>query len=99
MIRHIVSWGLSSEDPAQRDADAEGVRSRLEALNGVVPGLRSLTVGRDLGDTDGNWDLVLVSEHDDRAALEAYQSHPEHLAAVAFVKSVVARRSAVDVEL
>lgn len=98
MIQHIVAWSLASHDSAQRDADAEGVRSRLEALVGVVPGLRSLTVRRDVG-IDGNHDLVLVSELDDRAALDGYQTHPQHLEAVAFVKSVVSARAAVDVEL
>lgn len=97
MIRHIVLWQLSAEDAEQRARDAEGVRERLEALAGVVPGLRSVRVAPDLGLDAGNWHLALVSEHDDEAALAAYQTHPAHLEAVGFVKSVVSGRACVDV--
>jgi hypothetical protein len=37
--------------------------------------------------------------HADNAALEAYQAHPEHVAAVAWVDTVVADRAVVDFEL
>ncbi|WP_210479644.1 Dabb family protein [Naasia sp. SYSU D00948] len=96
MIRHVVLWKLSSSDPSQRERDAEGIRERLEALVGVVPGLRSLIVAPDVGSTEGNWDLVLVSEHDDEDALAVYQKHPAHVEAAAFVHSVVQARACVD---
>ena len=99
MIRHIVCWTFQSTDPDERAAALAGMRERLEPLPSVVPGLRSLVVRADLGDTESNWDVVLVSEHDDRAALAAYTDHPEHLAAASFVRSVVAERACVDVEL
>jgi hypothetical protein len=40
--------------------------------------------------------VVLCSEHDDVAALDHYQGHPEHQACVAFVKKVAASRKALD---
>lgn len=99
MIRHIVTWRLAAEDAAQRDVDARGIADRLHALAPVVPGIVALHVGVDLGETDGNWDVVLVSDHDSRAALAGYQSHPAHLEVAGFIRSVVAERSAVDLEL
>lgn len=98
MIRHIVSWKLAAEDAAQRGADAQGVRERLEALRGVVPAER-LEVGIDTGATEGNWHVVLVSDFATEADLAAYQTHPQHLEAATFIRSVVAARSCVDYEV
>lgn len=98
-IRHIVSWGLAATDPAEKAEQAARIAASLEALAGVVPGMSSIVVGADLGSTAGNWDVVLVSEHDDEAALAAYQVHPEHVLAAAFIKSVVSTRSCVDYRL
>lgn len=98
MIRHIVSWRLAAEDAAQREADARGVKQRLEALRGAVAAER-IEVGIDLGDTDGNWDVVLVSDFATRDDLAAYQAHPLHVEAAGFIRSVVDARSCVDYEV
>jgi len=98
MIRHIVSWKLAAEDAAQREADAAGIRSRLEALRGVVPAER-IDVGVDLGATEGNWHVVLDSDFATEADLAAYQTHPQHVEAAAFIRSLVAARSCVDFAL
>ena len=96
MIRHIVAFKLAAGDPEQRADDARGIHDRLTALLGVVPGLRMITVERDLGLVDGHWDLVLVSEHDTNPELEAYQVHPAHAEAAAWVGTVVSDRAVVD---
>ena len=99
MIRHIVMFTLAASDESQRERDVTEVRSRLDALVGTVPGLVSISFDRDLGlVSDGHWDVVLVSEHDDNAALEGYQSHPAHQEAGAFIRSVTVDRATVDYE-
>jgi hypothetical protein len=99
MIRHIVEFRLQSSDAAQRNRDAEGIRERLTALVGVIPGLRRLDVHRDLGRVENHWDVVLVSDHDDNAALETYQAHPAHQEASAWISTVVSDRAVVDFEM
>lgn len=99
MIRHIVQFRLRATDPAQRAEDTDGIRAHLTALVDVVPGLRRLDVHPDLGLVDGHWDVVLISDHDDNSALEAYQAHPEHKSASAWVSGVVTERAIVDFEL
>ena len=99
MIRHIVAWNLTATDPAQRTADFERVKAGAERLVGIVPGLRSLLVARDVGSTAGNHDVVLVSEHDDEEALAVYQQHPEHVVAGGFTRSVTKDRAAIDFEV
>ncbi|MFC0678514.1 Dabb family protein [Lysobacter korlensis] len=99
MIRHIVAWNLVATDPAERTTAFEQVKAQLEGLGGVVPGLRSISVSRDVGATAGNWDIVLVSEHDDEEALAVYQQHPDHVVAAGFTRSVTKDRVSVDVEV
>ncbi len=98
MIRHIVMWRLAAEDAAQREADAAGIKQRLEALRGVVAAER-IEVGVDVEETSGNWHVVLVSDFATRDDLEAYQTHPQHQEAAGFIRSVVDARSCVDYEL
>jgi len=97
-IRHIVFWKLSAVTPRKKAEDAAGVVSRLEALVGVIPEIRSLTVGADVGG-DENWDMALSMDVDDLEALNRYQKHPEHRAAGTFIRTVVSDRLAVDLEV
>ena len=96
MIRHIVLWKLRADAASERDRDAAAIRERLEAPAGGVPGLATIAVHTDVGSTDGNWDVALVSEHEDEEALAAYQVHPAHVEAASFIKTVVASRACVD---
>lgn len=96
MIRHIVLFKLAADDEAQRRDDAHGIAERLEALETQIAGIQSIRVDRDLGLVNGHWDVALVSEHDDNAALEAYQVHPAHKDAAAFIASVISDRAVVD---
>ena len=98
-LRHVVSWKMAAEDPAERAEHAAGIASRLEALVGVVPEIRALSTGVNVAYPEANWDVSLVADFDDLAGLEAYQVHPAHKEVVAYVRSVVGGRSAVDFEV
>ncbi|WP_228528109.1 Dabb family protein [Microbacterium sp. UFMG61] len=99
MIRHVVTWKLAAEDAGERAAQAAEVARRLHALDGVVPQLRSISAGANMAYPDANWDVTLVADFDSIAALEEYQVHPAHEDVVAYVRSVVASRVAVDFEV
>ena len=99
MIRHIVLFRLAADDEMQRRDDAHGIAERLTALETQIAGIQSIRVDRDLGLVEGHWDVALVSEHDDNAALEAYQAHPAHKEAAAFIASVISDRAVVDYAL
>ena len=94
-ILHIVSWNLTATDPADKAEHAAQMAARLGALVGVVDEIRSLRIGPDVVG-GANWDIALVAEFDDEAALGRYQVHPAHVAAGAYVRSVVTERMAVD---
>jgi hypothetical protein len=92
-------FSLISNDTEQRDADTVATRERLQSLVGVVPGLRSVVFERDLGLIASHQDAVLISEHDDNAALEGYQAHSAHLEAAKFIAAVTGpSRTVVDYE-
>lgn len=78
-VRHIVMWRLRGDTPKER-ADARAkVKAAFEGLRGRIEGLTHIEIGADVSGVDYACDVVLVSEFADRAALEAYGSHPEHL--------------------
>lgn len=97
MIRHIVMWTLEAETEEQRALDAAAITESLERLVGIVPRLLSLTVRANTEDVPKNFDLVLEAEFADRAGLDEYLDHPEHLAAVDVVRARVNGRAAIDV--
>lgn len=99
MIRHVVTWKLASEDAAERGSQAAEVARRLNALDGVVPQLRAISAGANTIYPESNWDVTLVADFDSVDDLEQYQVHPAHEEVVAYVRSVVASRVAVDFEI
>jgi quinol monooxygenase YgiN len=97
MIKHIVFFRL--KDQAEGGTKAENaarVKRDLEALAGRIPGLLRLEVGIDVDRSPAAFDVALYSEFTDQAALDAYQKHPEHLAAAAFIGKVRSERAVVD---
>jgi len=98
-VRHVVSWKLAAEDAAERATQAAEVARRLNALEGVVPQLLAISAGANMAYQDANWDVTLVADFASIAALEEYQVHPAHEEVVAYVRSVVSSRVAVDFEV
>jgi hypothetical protein len=79
LIKHIVMWKLRGETPTQRAENAHRLASSFLSLRGRVPGLLHLEVGIDRSRVDYACDVVLYSEFESQAALDAYSTHPEHL--------------------
>ena len=100
MIKHIVVWKLK-ESAGGRTAleNAAEMRARLQALNGLVPGMGMLEVGLDIGGTPASADVALYSEFADADALHAYQIHPDHVAAAAYVTPMCVERILIDYEI
>ncbi|RLU01248.1 Dabb family protein [Ketobacter sp.] len=99
MIKHIVMWKLLEQAEGNSKAhNAQLAKAKLEALNGKVPGLLKLEVGIDFSATETSMDLLLYSEFEDRAALQRYQQHPEHVAVFPFMQAIRSERRVVDYE-
>ncbi len=97
MVRHIVMWTLKEEvDGVSAKENGAKMKKMLEALAGRIDGLQRINVSMDVLGDDPCCDILLCSDHDDAAALDFYQDHPEHQACVAFIKGVVNSRKAID---
>jgi hypothetical protein len=100
MIKHIVFFTLKPEGEGRpAHENALEMKARLEALNGRIDGLLMLEVGIDFSRTDASADVALYSEFTDRASLDAYQAHPEHVAIARWVAGLRESRTIVDYEV
>jgi|TergutMp193P3_1026864.scaffolds.fasta_scaffold172799_2 hypothetical protein len=97
MVKHIVIWKLKDiAGGGYKIANAQLIKDKLEALNGKIPGVRKVEVGIDFLQTETSGDIVLYSEMETVEALVAYQAHPQHLEAGAFIGEVVSEKIVVD---
>lgn len=96
MLRHIVSWKLTGETPAEVDGQYARIKSELEALDALVPEIRSISVKRNVLNPGQNFDVAVVADFDNEAGLVAYLVHPAHLEAGSYIKSVTQARACVD---
>ncbi|MCL2350059.1 MAG: Dabb family protein [Defluviitaleaceae bacterium] len=96
MLRHIVMWNFKEGLTAEQNAEnAEKVKATLEALAREIPEILELKVYiNELASS--NKDIVLNSLFKNEATLQTYQDHPAHVAAAAFVGSVVQDRACID---
>ena len=76
MVKHIVIYTLKED--VDKEKAVELIRSVLEPLVGVIPGLTHMEIRAAY---QGGMDYALYSEFDSREALAAYAGHPAHLAA------------------
>lgn len=89
MIKHIVIWAMKEDVTSEQKLE---MKLRLMALNGKIPQLLNIDVGID----EASGTMSLYSEFTSTEDLAVYQSHPDHLSVVDFVKPLVAGRSACD---
>ncbi|MHC1694323.1 MAG: Dabb family protein [Eubacteriales bacterium] len=98
MVYHVILWDLKDEIAQdERDIVKGLIKEKLEALNGQIEGLLDLKIFTNPLPSS-NSDLMLVSTMKDAAALEHYQSHPKHVEAAGYVRSVVTNRRLMDCE-
>jgi len=97
MVKHIILWKLKEEH--NNDEVKSGIKSSLEALLGVVPGLVEIKVQTEKLDSS-NVDVMLYSVLESEDALKAYAVHPAHVkAADTFVRPFTETRSCIDFEV
>ena len=100
MLKHIVMWKLKDQaEGAERAANAQKMKELLDACAGIVPGILKFEVALAQPGLEATYDVVLYSEFADRAALDAYQDHPQHVALKPFVIAVREARQCMDYEI
>jgi heme-degrading monooxygenase HmoA len=99
VIRHIVMWNVRGDTREEKAANVERVKRSFDSLRGCVPGLLHLEVGVDASRIDYACDVVLVSDFESQAALQAYAAHPEHLRVKRELGDLRTHRYQVDYEV
>ena len=100
MLRHIVMWKLKEHaEGADRAANRLRAQALLESCAALAPGTLHFQVGIAREGLECSYDVVLDSSFADRAALAAYQNHPDHVAIKPFMKAIVAERQCMDFEV
>lgn len=75
MIEHIVLFKVKAGTPPEAVA---AMVNGLKALQSVVPGIASLSVGANFSDRSKGFTHGLVVRFRDKAALDGYIPHPAH---------------------
>lgn len=95
MLTHIVIWKYRESTPREmREEHAE----RLRGLTSLIPELVSLHVGFDVLHLPRSYDLGLVAVFHDRAGLEVYTVHPEHVKVAEMGRAIAEHVASVDFE-
>ena len=93
MLTHIVVWKY--RDDVEQFAREEHV-NLLRNLGRIIPEVQSLSVGFDSLFLPRSYDTGLVAVFEDRAALDAYTIHPEHVKVAEFGRSIGEHVASVD---
>ena len=72
-------WNVRGDTLEEKARGAAQIKRSFAGLLGKIPGLLHLEIGVDASRIDYACDVVLYSEFESQAALDAYAMHPEHL--------------------
>ena len=93
MLTHIVVWKYRTDVATEMRQQHV---NQLQQLADIVPEIKTLSVGFDTLGLPRSYDTGLVATFDDRAALDAYTVHPEHVKAADFGRSISEHVASVD---
>jgi quinol monooxygenase YgiN len=100
VIKHIVMWKFADQAAgADKAANLVRVREQLLALSGLVPGMLAFEPVIPVEGFEHSYDLVLYSEFESVEALQAYATHPDHVAIGKVISEVRTERACVDYEV
>ena len=95
MLTHLVIWKYRKDvEPEVRETHV----ALLRGLAATVPTLESLAVGFDVLKLPRSYHTGLVAVFRDRAGLETYTVHPEHIKAAEFGRTISEHIASVDFE-
>ena len=95
MLTHIVIWKYRDDvEPEVRETHV----ALLRGLAATIPSIESLAVGFDVLKLPRSYHTGLVAVFRDRAALQAYTVHPEHIKAAEFGRAITEHIASVDFE-
>lgn len=99
MVKHIIAIKCRDEFTQEEKLQhKKKIKQLLEELKDKIPGIIEFTVHIDLLPTS-NRDIVFDTLFVSQEALNDYQTHPEHVKAAEYVRSVMQDRVCIDYEI
>jgi hypothetical protein len=95
LLTHIVIWKYREEIS---ESEREQHIAALRRLPSVIPEIESFAVGFDVLGLPRSYHTGLVATFRDRAALELYSDHPEHVKVAFMGRSLSEHVASVDFE-
>lgn len=95
MLTHIVIWKYCADVSLEAREEHAQLLRRLPT---IIPDIISFNLGFDTLHLARSYDLGLVAVFRDRAALDAYTVHPEHVTVAEFGRSLSEHVASVDFE-
>lgn len=95
MLTHIVIWKYRTD--VESEVREEHV-ALLRGLTNVIPEIHSSSVGFDTLRLPRSYDTGIVVVFRDRAGLDAYTVHPEHIKVAEFGRKISDHVASVDFE-
>lgn len=100
MLKHIVMWKLKEHaEGADKATNLRKMKGMLEACANLVPGIVKFEVALAQPGLEATYDIVLYSEFESKAALDAYQDHPDHVALKPFIGAIREARQCMDYDI
>ncbi|MFN8051193.1 MAG: Dabb family protein [Acidimicrobiales bacterium] len=97
MFRHIVLLTLDADAPTSA---LTNILEGLATLPDAIPEIAEYRFGTDEHLAEGNADIGIVADFDDRAAYEVYRDHPVHRAVITDrIVPVLGSRVAIQMQL
>lgn len=99
MIKHVVLFRLKAEaDPQDKQRAMQAFRQAILALQTQIPTIQRIEVGFNANPNE-SYDIALYSEFASLAHVEAYATHPAHVAAAQIILPLVEHRACSDYEI
>ena len=96
MVKHIVLWDFIDTMSAEEKAEAAmKMKTLLEPIKALVPGAVDIQVIHNEF-SSSNREVALISTFETAEALATYQTHPAHVEAGKYVRSVTCNRACMD---
>lgn len=95
MITHIVIWKYRADVEQKLRDEHIAMLKKLPETSRLI---ESLSVGSDVLQLPRSYDTGLVATFQDRAGLEAYTVHPEHIKVADFGRNISEHVASVDFE-
>lgn len=100
MLKHIVLWKLKEyAEGADKVSNAVKMKELLDGCANIVPGIVKFETAIAQPGLEATYDIILYSEFESKAALDAYQEHPVHVAIKPFIGAIREARQCMDYEV